>query len=211
MPNVDLSLCVILDREIERDLPLAEFVRQVIEAGATCLQVRLKNEDARAIQDFTAAVMRLARPRSVPVIVNDRLDVALAAGADGVHVGETDLAVADVRRIAGPGLVVGASASGADVARRAAAAGADYVGMGPVFRSPSKPGVEPVGWEAFSAARRIISLPMVAIGGINHSNLHVPLDHGADGIAVISALRQCPSPGEAMSRLRRAFEEAKKR
>jgi len=211
LPSVDVSLCVILDRDLERDLPLEEFVRQVVEAGATCLQVRLKNEDARGVMDFTAAVVRLARPRSVPVIVNDRLDVAMAAGADGVHLGETDLPVADARRIAGPGLIVGASAATADVARRAAAQGADYVGIGPVFPSPTKPDVEPVGWEALSGARRIISLPIVAIGGINHTNLHIPLEYGADGIAVISALRQCPSPGEAMSRLKRAFDQAKKR
>lgn len=202
---------MILDRHLARSYGLAELARQVIDNGATCIQVRLKAEPDRDILDFTAEVVRLAAERGAPVIVNDRVDIALAAGAAGVHVGESDLPVAVVRRLVGPDLVVGASAGCAETARRAQQDGADYVGVGPVFPTPVKPDAEVVPAGTIAAIRRIISLPIIAIGGINENNLHIPLAEGADGIAVISALRQCPSPGESTSRLKRALDKAKMR
>jgi thiamine-phosphate pyrophosphorylase len=183
----------------------------VVANGATCIQVRLKNEDARGLRDFTERILSVARPAGVPVVVNDRLDVALALGAEGVHLGQDDLPVADARRLGGPTLVVGASARSVEEAVRARDDGADYIGVGPIFETPVKAGVRPVSPEVIPAIRRIISLPIVAIGGINQSNLHVPLGQGADGIAVISALHQCPSPGIATSRLKQALEQVKKR
>lgn len=210
MPGIDLSLCVILDRAFEPEITPEELSAQVVANGATCIQVRLKNDDGRGIRDFAVRVLGVARPAGVPVIVNDRLDVALAVGAEGVHLGEDDLPVADARRLGGPGLIIGASARSVEEALRARDDGADYIGVGPVFETPLKPGVRPVSPEVISAIRRIISLPIVAIGGINEANLHVPLEQGADGIAVISALHQCPSPGIATSRLKQALEQAKK-
>lgn len=211
MPRIDVSLCVILDRQMELPYGMAELARQVIENGATCIQVRLKDEPDRDILDFASRAVRFAAPHAVPVIVNDRLDIALAAGAAGVHLGESDLPVAVARRLAGPDLVVGASAVRPENARQAEQDGADYVGVGPVFATPVKPEAEVIPAGTIAAVRRIISLPIVAIGGINETNLHIPLAEGADGIAVISALRQCPSPGESTSRLRRALDKAKTR
>jgi thiamine-phosphate pyrophosphorylase len=208
---VDYSLYVILDRSFEPAVGPGDLAQEVIAGGATCLQVRLKNEGGRAFRDFTERVLAVARPAGIPVIVNDRLDVALALGADGVHVGAEDLPVLDARRLGGPDLVIGSSALSVEDAVRGAGEGADYIGVGPVFTTPVKPGVEPVGADVIPGIRRIISLPIVAIGGINEHNLHVPLAQGADGIAVISALHQCPSPGIATSRLRQALDRAKKR
>lgn len=211
MPGIDLSLCVILDRAFEPEITPEGLAAQVVANGATCIQVRLKNEDGRWIRDFTERVLGVARPAGVPVVVNDRLDVALALGADGVHLGQDDLPVADARRLGGPALVVGASARNLEEALRARDDGADYIGVGPVFETTVKAGVTPIAPEVIPAIRRIISLPIVAIGGINETNLHIPLGQGADGIAVISALHQCPSPGIATSRLKHALEQAKKR
>lgn len=211
MPRIDVSLCVILDHDLERIYGAAELARQVIENGATCIQVRLKEESDRDILNFTIDILRAAGEYRVPVIVNDRLDIALAAGAAGVHLGESDLPIGLARRIAGPNLIIGASAASAEAAGRAQADGADYVGVGPVFPTPVKPDQATVPAGTIAAICRIISLPIVGIGGINEDNLHIPLAEGADGIAVISALRQCPSPGESTSRLRRALEKAKKR
>jgi len=211
LPGLDLSLCVILDRAFEPALTPEGLAAEVAANGATCIQVRLKNEDGRAIRDFTERILKVARLAGVPVIVNDRLDVALALGADGVHLGQDDLPVADARRLGGRSLIVGASARSVEEALEAGREGADYLGVGPVFATAVKPGVRPVPSDVIPAIRRIISLPIVAIGGINEENLHIPLAQGADGIAVISALHQCPSPGIATSRLKRALLQAKKR
>lgn len=211
MLRIDVSLYVIIDRDVERVLPVEEFTRQVIEGGATCLQVRCKLESARTTLDLVRRVLAVAASRNIPVILNDRLDLAMASGAQGVHLGEEDLPVGEARRIAGPALVIGASAASLEAALRAAGEGADYIGVGTVFATPTKPEAQPIPPGLIAAVRREISLPIVAIGGINETNLGIPLGQGADGIAIISALRQCPSPGEVTARLKQAIIEAKAR
>jgi thiamine-phosphate pyrophosphorylase len=208
--SLDVSLYVILDKEIEERLSIEDFTRQVIAGGATALQVRLKSESAREILDFTRRVQSAAGGTGVPVIVNDRFDVALALGADGVHVGEEDMPVADARRVCGDAMIVGASTRTIEGAREAVGAGADYLGVGPIYATPVKPGVKPISLDILDAMRHEISLPIVAIGGISHRNAASPLEHGADGVAVISALRQCLDPKEAASRLRAAVDKAKR-
>jgi thiamine-phosphate pyrophosphorylase len=153
----------------------------------------------------------MPKPRDIPVIVNDRLDLALASGAQGVHLGEDDLPVAEARRLAGHAMVIGASAASLDAALRGAREGADYIGVGAVFPTPTKPEAQTIPPGLIAAVRREISLPIVAIGGINEGNLGIPLGQGADGVAIISALRQCPSPGEVTARLKQAIVEAKTR
>jgi thiamine-phosphate pyrophosphorylase len=209
--KIDVSLYVILDRAIESAVPIEDFTLQVIRSGASCLQVRCKHDEVRSVLSLTARILSVAAPSGIPVIINDRLDIALASGAQGVHLGEDDLPVRLARELGGPGMIVGASAASVEVARQAEADGADYIGVGPVFRSPTKPEAEPVTPGTLAAIRRGISLPIVAIGGITEANLHVPLAEGADGIAVISALRQCPFPGKVAARLKAAIETAKKR
>lgn len=211
MPRLDLSLYVILDRTCLRRGTVRDVTAKVIAGGATCLQVRLKESPASEIMDFASGVIEVARKAGVPVIINDRVDIAIASSADGVHLGEDDLPVAWARRIAGKNLTIGASASDVDSAFRAARDGADYIGVGPVFPTPAKPEATPVPAGTIAAIRKIISLPIVAIGGINQDNLIAPLEEGADGIAVISALHQCLCPGESTAKLRRALDQAKKR
>jgi len=209
--RIDVSLYVILDRAIERRFTVGEFTALLIDGGATCLQVRCKEGSARSIMDFTREVLGVARGAGVPVIVNDRIDIALAADADGVHLGEYDLAVSDARHICGQDLVIGATVRDAESAARAEAAGADYLGVGPIFKTWAKPRLNPIPSEVLSRICREISLPIVAIGGINETNAAQPLQQGADGVAVISALRRCAHPKEAAIRLRAVIDEAKKR
>jgi thiamine-phosphate pyrophosphorylase len=211
MPRIDLSLYVIVDRGIEDRFSPEDFTRQVIEGGATCLQVRCKDESTRSFMEFARRVMTGVGETAVPVIINDRLDIALALGAAGVHLGGEDMPVADARRVAGSGLVIGASAEDVETARRAGRDGADYVGVGAIFPSPSKPEKRPISLDILRAIRVEITLPIVAIGGIDESNASVPVKNGADGVAVISALRQCLVPREAALRLRAAVDKAKKR
>ncbi len=210
MPTVDVSLYAILDPDIGKCLPPEEFTRKIIEGGATCLQVRCKDSSTRAFMDFARLVMRGAGGSGVPVIINDRVDIALALGAQGVHLGREDMPVADARRLAGSALIIGASVNKLEAARRALRAGTDYLGVGTIFPSTTEPDREPISLDILRAIRVEINLPIVAIGGIDATNAAVPIENGADGVAVISALRQCLDPEEAVSRLREAVDKAKK-
>jgi thiamine-phosphate pyrophosphorylase len=164
--------------------------------GATVVQLRLKDADARTLVDIGRALVA-ALP--IPVVVNDRADVALACGAAGVHVGATDVPVAALRRIVPPGFVVGASVRG-DVA------GADYVGIGPVFASLSKADAPaPIGIDGFAALRARSALPAVAIGGVTPEHVAALRHAGAAGIAVIRAVFGAADPEAAARAIRDAW------
>jgi thiamine-phosphate pyrophosphorylase len=207
---VDVSLYAIIDPDVEKCLPAEEFTRRVIEGGATCVQVRCKAGGTRGFIDFARRVMLGARGSGVPVIINDRVDIALVLGAEGVHLGSEDMPVADARRLAGRSVIIGASANDLESARRACDEGADYLGVGAIFRSTTKPDRRPISLDILKAIAVEIELPIVAIGGIDDTNAAVPLRNGADGVAVVSALRQCLDPKEAALRLKEAVDKAKK-
>ncbi|WP_183100926.1 thiamine phosphate synthase [Nocardioides pelophilus] len=178
--------CLVSDRD---DLSL---LPALVDAGVDGFQVRAKLLDGRALTALAERVVAAVRPSGATVLVNDRLDVALAAGADGVHLGRVDLPVAAARRIA-PHLVIGATCrSRADVAA-AAADGADYAGFGPVFATTSKDGLpDPLGPAAGAAAAGV--LPLVAIGGIDADRAGEVTASGAHGVAVIGAIWRDPDP-----------------
>jgi thiamine-phosphate pyrophosphorylase len=143
----------------------------------------------------------------VPLIVNDRLDVALACGASGVHLGQGDLPVPAVRRILGPGGKIGVSVNTPGEARRAEREGADYVGAGPAFATATKETDLPVlGPEGIAGIRRAVGVPVVAIGGIGAANAAAMARAGADGIAVVSAILGAPDARQAAAELRKAFQ-----
>ena len=176
----------------------------IAQAGVGGFQVRAKSLGGRELVDLTDLVIAAVRPQGALVVVDDRLDVALAAGADGVHLGPSDIAVSAARLIA-PRLVVGATCrSRADVAA-AAVAGADYAGFGPVFATESKPGLpEPLGPQAVTAAAGV--LPLVAIGGIDAASARSLVDAGASGVAVIGAIWRHPDPVMAAKELAAALD-----
>lgn len=207
---IDLSLYVIVDRAVEDELPIEVFTAEVIEGGATCIQVRCKGETTRSVMEFGRLVLGVACSAGIAVIINDRVDVALAAGAQGVHLGEDDMPVAAARQICGDAMIIGATVRDVASARAARDAGADYLGVGPVFTTGVKPALVPLARGVIAVIRSEISLPIVAIGGINDMNAAIPLAEGADGVAVISALRRSKSPKEAASKLRAAVDKAKK-
>jgi thiamine-phosphate pyrophosphorylase len=224
LAGIDLSLCAIVDPAIEMECAIEEFVRLIIEGGTTCVQVRCKNLSDVETLEFTLRVLGVARPAGVPVIVNDNLETALTVWAEGVHLGAEDMPVGDARRrvvgvlseVAGGnaaaavrGFVLGASARTLEDGLGAEEAGADYIGLGPVFATPVKPDVDPIDPALIRIFKQEISLPIVAIGGINEENVHVPMSHGADGVAVISALRGTGSPREAAAGLRAAIDKSR--
>ncbi len=163
-----------------------------IEAGVSLLQLRAKSLSLGPLLDLTDALVTLARPAGALVIVNDRADVARLAGADGVHVGQDDLSVADVRALLGPGALVGLSTHSADQVRAACREGASYVAIGPVFETRTKARPDPVvglgGVEIAAGLARERGIPVVAIGGITLDRAPAVLRAGAASVAVIADL-----------------------
>ena len=183
------DLYVITDKEIGRGRSHAELARLAVAGGADAVQLRDKRLSGLDLYRAAVAVRRVTRDAGALFIVNDRLDVALAAGADGVHLGESDLPIEEARRLAPPGFIIGASVSSVATAVLAAAAGADYVALSPTFTTGSKDDAGPgYGLAVLAEIRRAISIPLVAIGGITIENVGDVIAAGADGVAVISAV-----------------------
>jgi thiamine-phosphate pyrophosphorylase len=183
--------------------PWREVLAAAIAGGVDCVQVREKSMDGRALAARVREVIELARPRGVAVVVNDRADVALACGADGVHVGQGDLAPADVRRVAGDALLVGVSTHSPLEAADAVAGGADLCGVGAMFASRTKPDVAPQG-EAYLRAylARFGHVPHLAIGGIEPANVARLAAAGCRGVAVSSVVCGADDPGAVAHALR---------
>ncbi len=210
MGRIDYSLYLVTDRALARGRPLADVVRAAVAGGVTCVQLREKEASAREFAAAARELLALLRPLGVPLIVNDRIDVALAAGADGVHVGQQDLSVADARRLGPPGWIVGVSAESVADAARAERDGADYVGASPVFATPTKADhAPPLGLAGLRALRAATKLPLVAIGGIHVGNARETIRAGADGLAVVSAIVAADDPRAAAAELRREIAAAK--
>ena len=179
-----LRLVAITDDAEDRRATLVDQVAAAVRGGATSVQVRLKSASAREVVEITRAIMSRV---PVPVIVNDRADIALAAGAAGVHVGEADLPVSAVRRFAPADFIIGASL-GSD-AELLNAKDADYVGIGPVFGSDTKTDAgEAIGVEGFKRLAAMVDHPAIAVGGITADRALQITVHGAAGVAVINAI-----------------------
>ena len=210
MGRIDYSLYLVTDRALARGRPLADVVRAAVAGGVTCVQLREKEASAREFAAAARELVALLRPLGVPLIVNDRIDVALAAGADGVHVGQQDLSVADARRLGPPGWIVGVSAESVADAARAERDGADYVGASPVFATPTKADhALPLGLAGLRALRAATKLPLVAIGGLHAGNARETIRAGADGLAVVSAIVAADDPRAAAAELRWEIAAAK--
>ncbi len=191
-----LDLYVILDPAASGGRDIEALAEAVLAAGARWLQLRDKEATTR---DLAARARRLAervRAAGGVFVVNDRLDVALAVGADGVHLGQDDLPAAEARRLA-PGLVVGVSTHTLDQARQAEGDGADYLALGSVYPTGSKPSFELVGLDTLRLVRPHVRLPVVAIGGITVARVSEVRAAGADGVAVISAVGMARDPAAA--------------
>lgn len=186
--SVDWSLYAILDRGFFRGRPLQALARAVVEGGAGVVQLRDKTSESREFYEAALAVKSVTEAHAVPLIINDRLDVALAVDAEGVHLGQEDLPLTVARRLLGEHRILGASVHDAEECRRAVAEGADYLGVGTIYPTSTKEKERIMGIEVVHTVRRMTDLPMVAIGGITLDNLEPVLRAGADGVAVISAL-----------------------
>jgi len=206
----DLSLYLVTDRGLSRGRSTVDIVRAAVAGGVTCVQLREKSCGTREFVDEARAVRALLAGTGVPLIVNDRIDVALAVGADGVHLGQTDMLIADARRLTGPGMLIGISAECLEDAVRAQAEGADYIGVSPVFSTPTKTDTAPpLGLDGIAAIRAAVSLPLVGIGGIGPANAAAVIRAGCDGIAVVSAIVSADDPAQAAAELKTTILRAR--
>jgi thiamine-phosphate pyrophosphorylase len=194
------GLYVIIDPLVARGRDEAEVAREALEGGARLIQLRDKSREKGLQLPIAEALQALCRERGALFIVNDHVDLALAIGADGVHVGQKDLPVAVVRRLA-PVMVIGCSTNNAEEARRAEADGADYVSVGRLFPTGSKDDTRPATTETLRSVKSAVSLPVCAIGGINETNIGDVLAAGADMAAVIASVIAAPDIAHAARRL----------
>jgi thiamine-phosphate pyrophosphorylase len=200
------GLYAVLDDGGGADLPLAEQARVLARAGVRVAQVRCKRAVGRAAWEAVRGAVGALRQAGVVALVNDRVDWALLSGADGVHVGDHDLPPSEARRLLGPDRLVGVTVRGATGAREAAAAGASYVGLGPVFATRTKEVPAPVlGLERLRSEVQGSPLPVVAIGGIGLETVGAVARTGVHGVAVVSDLWAGEDPASRVHALQRAF------
>ena len=183
-----LRLYAVTDRHWLNGRTLVECVEQAIEGGATFVQLREKDLDEDSFLNEARALKKLCAARAVPFVVNDNVMIAKEVGADGVHVGQSDMACLEARRILGPEKIIGVSACTVEQALLAERQGADYLGVGAVFATGSKADAESVSFETLKAICSAVKIPVVAIGGISAGNVHELKGSGIAGVSVISAI-----------------------
>jgi thiamine-phosphate pyrophosphorylase len=199
----DYSLYLVTDRALCLGRSLLDVVAAAVRGGVSMVQLREKHCDSRDFVALARALKALLAPASVPLLINDRVDIALACGAEGVHVGQSDMAVADVRALMGSKALVGLSVENMEDIKAAEQLAVDYLGVGPVFPTATKPDhCPPWGIEGLHKARLASTLPMVAIGSVNEKNAAQVMATGMDGVAVVSALCSAAQPEQAARTLR---------
>jgi len=195
-PAFDLSLYLVTDRSCEARLP--EVVHAAVRGGVSLVQLRDPQAKTGALIAQARALRALLAPLHIPLIINDRVDVALAAGADGVHVGQSDMRPEDARALLGPGRLIGLSVSTRQQLSAADLRAVDYLGVGPVYDTPTKPDADPaIGCAGLRELAATCQLPAVAIGGIHAGNAAQVIEAGVQGVAVVSAICAASDPERA--------------
>jgi thiamine-phosphate pyrophosphorylase len=204
------DLYVITDEAIAGGLSHAEIAQRAIAGGADVIQLRDKVCGCRELIRIGRRLREITKKTGTLFIINDRLDVALACGADGVHLGQDDICAVAARQLAPPGFIIGISVGTVDEAVRAEQDGADYIALSPVFSTSSKYNAGPGhGLDVLRQIRRNVSLPVIAIGGINRDNVREVIAAGADGVAVISGVVGSPDITIAARELKNSIAECK--
>jgi thiamine-phosphate pyrophosphorylase len=208
---MNLELYVITDETIARGLSHAEIARQALRGGADVIQLRDKGRSCTELGAVGREVAAIVRKAGAVFIVNDRLDVAIACGADGVHLGQDDMRITTARQLAPPGFIIGASVGTVEEAKGAEREGADYLALSPTFSTVSKEDAGPGrGLDGLREVCRAVAIPVIAIGGINRRNVREVIAAGADGVAVISAVVASPDITAAARYLKDRVRESKR-
>ena len=197
-----LKLYLVTDRDLSLGRPLEEIVSEAVAGGVTMVQLREKDAATGEFVELGRRLMSLLKPLGVPLIINDRVDVALAVDADGVHIGQSDMSHADARRLLGPEKIIGLSVENFEDLEAANKLDVDYIGISPVYGTPTKTDTaEPFGLEGLRKAVEMSVHPTVAIGGMNVATVGEVIAAGTDGVAVVSAICSAESPRDAAAEL----------
>jgi thiamine-phosphate pyrophosphorylase len=208
----DPSLYFVIDPLLLGERELEDTLRAALAGGVTLVQLRDKQAGSAGFVEQARRIQAVLRGSGVPLIINDRVDVAAELRAEGVHVGQSDMSVAEVRQRLGAEAIVGLSISHSADLASVAPAHVDYVGLGPIFSTRTKPDAAPVvGLQGLRDIRARLSIPLVGIGGIDASNAADVIAAGADGVAVVSAICAAVDPSAAARRLQRAVAEGRGR
>ena len=201
--KTSMELYAVTDRSwLKAGETLAQKVKEAAEGGITFLQLREKELETAALIQEGRTLKAIADFYGIPFVINDSVEAALACGADGVHVGQSDMAVEQARKLLGPEKIIGASVQTVEQALLAQSSGADYLGVGAVFATSTKRDAKALDWNVLREICQAVEIPVVAIGGITASNLLQLQGSGIDGIAVVSAIFAQPSIKEAVQLLR---------
>lgn len=207
--NIDYSLYLVTDPALPAGRSMVDIVAEAIAGGVSCVQLREKDTSGRRFCEIAEELLAVTRPAGIPLIINDRVDVMLATAADGVHVGQSDIPADRVRRLIGPHRILGVSVEAVEEVAPAIAAGADYLGASPVFSTPTKTDTgRPLLFEGLHRICHASTVPVVAIGGMNHQNAAEAIGAGAAGIAVVRAIMAAEDPRAAAQQLREIIDRA---
>jgi thiamine-phosphate diphosphorylase len=208
--RIDWRLCFIADSEAAAGRDVLQLVVEAVEGGATIIQLRGKKWTSREFLEIGLKAVRFLRSKKTPLIINDRVDIALACDAHGVHLGQDDIPLAHARAVLGKKKIIGISAATPEEAKAAEKGGADYIGVGPVFDTMSKTDPGPIlGPAGLSEIRKRVRIPMIAIGGISVANVSEVISAGADGVAVISAIASAVDPKKEATKFIESIEKIK--
>lgn len=206
----DYGVYLVTDRGLCLGRPLEDVVREAVSGGVTVVQLREKHSDTREFVELARSLKKELERHDVPLLINDRIDVALACGADGVHVGQSDMPYPEARRLMGPKAIIGLSVETMEHVREAEAWDVDYLGVSPIFTTSTKTDTgKPWGLDGLRRLRAATRHRLVGIGALNADNAVDVVRAGADGIAVVSAICSSPSPADAAAELLRKVSAAR--
>ena len=203
--KIDYSVYLVTDSGEGEDF--CRIVEKAVTGGVTMVQLREKTSPTRGFYELALRVKKITTAHGVPLIINDRLDIALAVDAEGLHVGQEDLPVAVARRLLGDKKILGATAASVRDALAAEQDGADYLGSGAVYPTSTKPGKQVLSLKEFAKIKQAVRIPVVAIGGITAGNMIPVLQAGADGVAVVSAIMSSADPASAANMFKNIWQK----
>lgn len=208
MPDCDVSLYLVTDRGLSKGRSHEFIVEEAAKGGVSIVQLREKDISTKEFYDLAVSLKKALKPLNIPLIINDRLDIALAVDADGLHIGQGDLPYEVARNILGKNKIIGLSVETVEQAREANNLNVDYIGLSPVFSTQTKTDINtPLELEGIKEISTFTKHKTVAIGGINQNNAGDVIAAGADGIAVVSAIVSDDDPKEAAARLRAEIDK----
>jgi thiamine-phosphate pyrophosphorylase len=211
LQNIDYSLYLVTDRGLAGGRPILEIVKAAVQGGVTCVQLREKDCSTLDFIDQALTIKNFLKARGVPLIINDRVDVALAIEANGVHLGQTDMPLNIAQKIIGNSMIIGISAESLEDAVEAEKGGADYLGVSPIYATPTKTDTAPpLGLDGLRTIRAAVRLPLVGIGGLNRDNSAAVIENGGDGVAVVSAIVAAEDPAAAAANIKQVIDKARK-